>query len=226
MLILSKINDLTRAARGFKQDGKVTGFVPTMGALHQGHLSLIKESLQKTDITVVSIFINPTQFSPDEDFDKYPKQVEKDILLLKKMGVHLLFTPESSNMYTEKKETSTIVDIPYLSNLLCGQSRPVLFQGVCTVVCKLFNIVTPDKAFFGEKDFQQLVIIKKITRDLFFPVEIVACKTAREKDGLALSSRNIYLSESERKIAPEIYKTLLSGQHMFQSGIIESEKLL
>ncbi|MCP4051276.1 MAG: pantoate--beta-alanine ligase, partial [bacterium] len=167
-----------------------------------------------------------TQFSPDEDFDKYPKQVEKDILLLKKMGVHLLFTPESSNMYTEKKETSTIVDIPYLSNLLCGQSRPVLFQGVCTVVCKLFNIVTPDKAFFGEKDFQQLVIIKKITRDLFFPVEIVACKTAREKDGLALSSRNIYLSESERKIAPEIYKTLLSGQHMFQSGIIESEKLL
>jgi pantoate--beta-alanine ligase len=185
------------------------GFVPTMGALHEGHLSLIRKAQEDCQMVVVSIFVNPTQFSPHEDFDKYPRPFASDLELCQKAGVSAVFHPGVSEIYTQHASQTTIVQPPdHLINKLCGLVRPGHFVGVATVVLKLFNIIQPNKSFFGEKDFQQLAVIKNMVSDLDLPVEIVPVTTAREKNGLAISSRNVYLDETQRKLAPKIYETL------------------
>lgn len=196
--------------------GKTIGFVPTMGALHEGHLSLVKRAKSENDITVVSIFVNPTQFGPNEDFDKYPRDMEGDMEKLKKEGVDILFMPDTDAMY--HKGFSTYITVKDLSDKLCGAFRPGHFTGVATVVCKLFNIVIPTRAYFGQKDFQQTVVIRRMIEDLNMDTEMVICPTIREDDGLAMSSRNAYLGDEERRAAAVIYKTLLSASQMIKSG--------
>lgn len=184
------------------------GFVPTMGALHKGHLELVRQSLKSSDITIVSIFVNPLQFGPNEDFSKYPRDLIKDARLLEELGTNAVFYPSVEEMYPEDR--SIQVTESRMSRVLCGMYRDGHFDGVCTVVAKLFNLVKPNLAFFGEKDYQQLCIVKQMVRDLNFDIEIVGLPTVREADGLAMSSRNQYLSDDERRIAPNIYGMLLS----------------
>lgn len=199
MQIIQSPNEMQGLALGFKRMGRTIGFVPTMGFLHEGHLSLMRIAREKCDVLVVSIFINPAQFGPHEDLDAYPRDFERDEALCRDEGVDVLFYPEPGNMYAE--DASAWVDEEGLSSLLCGASRPGHFRGVCTVVCKLFNIVQPDLAVFGEKDAQQLRIIERMVRDLNIPVEIIRGPIVREPDGLAMSSRNKYLSGSQRTSA-------------------------
>lgn len=201
--------------------GKKIGFVPTMGALHEGHLSLVRRSKQENDITVVSIFVNPIQFGPHEDFNRYPRDFEGDFNKLQDEGVDILFYPDEASIYPEGY--STYVEVKGLSEKLCGAFRPGHFRGVATVVTKLFNIVKPTKAYFGQKDYQQSIIIKRMVKDLNIDVEIVVCPTVREKDGLAMSSRNSYLNENERQAATIIYKTLKKTSELIKSGIINGE---
>ncbi|NMC66705.1 MAG: pantoate--beta-alanine ligase [Spirochaetales bacterium] len=186
------------------------GFVPTMGALHEGHLSLIKQAKKENEIVVVSIFVNPKQFGPNEDYSKYPRVHDQDISLCDKESVDFIFLPQESTFYDP--DHLTYVEVENLSNLHCGKSRPGHFRGVTTVVAKLFNIVQPDRAYFGKKDFQQLIIIKKMVEDLSFPIEIIGCPIVRDFDGLALSSRNKYLTTEERKIALKISQTLFRAK--------------
>ena len=197
-------------------NGKTIGFVPTMGALHEGHLSLVKRAKSENDIVVVSIFVNPAQFGPSEDFAKYPRDMEGDMEKLKREGVDILFMPDARAMYSDG--FSTYITVKDLSDKLCGAFRPGHFTGVATVVCKLFNIVKPVAAYFGQKDFQQAAIIKRMVEDLNMDVDIIVCPTIRENDGLAMSSRNVYLSHEERRAATVIYKTLLSASQMIKSG--------
>ncbi|MGB9620899.1 MAG: pantoate--beta-alanine ligase [Brevinematia bacterium] len=199
-----------------KRKGKKIGFVPTMGALHEGHLSLVRQCKKDNDITVVSIFVNPTQFGPNEDYSRYPRTFERDKELLEKEGVDYIFHPAVSEMYPQDYETYIILE--KLPNHLCGLSRPGHFRGVATVVAKLFNIVQPDVAYFGQKDYQQAQIIKKMVRDLNFPIEIVVMPIVREEDGLAMSSRNTYLSQEERKNAIVLYRSLQKAKEMILSG--------
>ena len=189
-----------------KTVGVTVGCVPTMGALHEGHLSLARASVAETDITVVTIFVNPTQFAPGEDLDKYPRRLEEDLKLLGEVGVHYVFNPETDTMYSAGSSTS--VSPPKISRKLEGEFRPTHFGGVATIVLKLFNIVGPDVAYFGQKDFQQVAVIKQMVRDLNVPVEIRTCPIVRDEDGLALSSRNAYLSDEERTIGLTLNKTL------------------
>jgi|Deesub1362A_J573_1020465.scaffolds.fasta_scaffold00073_51 pantoate--beta-alanine ligase len=196
--------------------GRTIGFVPTMGALHEGHMSLIRACRQENDITVVSIFVNPTQFGPHEDFEKYPRDPEGDINKLTDAGVDTLYLPDTASMYPEGFRTSVVVN--GLSDKLCGAFRPGHFSGVATVVTKLLNIVMPTRAYFGQKDYQQSLIIKRLVSDLNIPVEIVTCPTVREHDGLAMSSRNQYLNPDERKAATAIYKCLSSAAEKIKSG--------
>ncbi|MCA9814202.1 MAG: pantoate--beta-alanine ligase [Candidatus Obscuribacterales bacterium] len=190
--------------------GSVIGFVPTMGALHKGHETLIESASTRCDRVVVSIFVNPTQFGPGEDLDKYPRTFEADLEICKRHGVDLVFSPEPAELYQTGTEALTVIEPPReLIERLCGLSRPGHFCGVATVVAKLFNIVRPDKAYFGEKDFQQLQVVKRMVRDLDIPVEIVPVPTVRDHDGLALSSRNAYLSEEQRAIAPRLQAGLV-----------------
>lgn len=196
--------------------GKTIGFVPTMGALHEGHLSLVKRAKSENDIVVVSIFVNPAQFGPKEDFDRYPRDMEGDMEKLKKEGVDILFMPDIKSMYSDG--FSTCITVKGLSDKLCGAFRPGHFTGVATVVCKLFNIVKPVAAYFGQKDFQQTAIIKRMVEDLNMDVDMIVCPTVRENDGFAMSSRNVYLSHEERRAATVIYKTLLSASKMIKSG--------
>ncbi|MFC1512457.1 pantoate--beta-alanine ligase [bacterium] len=189
-----------------KQKGKTIGFVPTMGMLHKGHLSLIRAAKKNTDFVVVSIFINPLQFGPKEDFKQYPRNIKKDKSLLKQERVDLIFYPNAKDIY--KNNFSTYVEETSLTQNLCGRSRTGHFKGVTTVVCKLFNIVQPDAAYFGQKDYQQAMVIKKMTEDLNLPVNIKTCPIIREKSGLALSSRNFYLNIHERKDAGILYQSL------------------
>lgn len=190
--------------------GSIIGFVPTMGALHKGHETLIEAASSRCDRVVVSIFVNPTQFGPGEDLDKYPRTFEADLEICKRHGVDLVFSPEPTELYQSGTEALTFVEPPReLVERLCGLSRPGHFRGVATVVAKLFNIVRPDKAFFGEKDFQQLQVVKRMVRDLDIPVEIVPVPTVRDYDGLALSSRNAYLSKEQREIAPRLQAGLV-----------------
>lgn len=207
---------MNETSRRYLLRGKTIGFVPTMGALHEGHLSLVKRAKSENDITVVSIFVNPTQFGPNEDFDKYPRDMEGDMEKLKKEGVDILFMPDTDAMY--HKGFSTYITVKGLSDKLCGAFRPGHFTGVATVVCKLFNIVIPTRAYFGQKDFQQTVVIKRMIEDLDMNIEMVICPTVREDNGLAMSSRNAYLGEEERKAAAIIYRTLLCASQAIRSG--------
>ncbi len=191
------------------------GFVPTMGALHQGHLSLVRDSKQNNEITVVSIFVNQLQFSPNEDFKNYPRSVNEDLNLLEKEGVDVVLLPTHKELYSVDYGFTVSENI--LSKKLEGQSRPDFFNGVCTIVCKLFNIVLPTQSFFGMKDIQQLVIIKKLVRDLNFNIEIVSCETVRENNGLAMSSRNQYLSDLEKNKASQIYHCLKQAKTMVEN---------
>ncbi len=207
-----------------KKKGKTISFVPTMGYLHEGHLSLMREGKKYGDILVVSIFVNPTQFGPNEDLDKYPRDFEGDLKKCESVGVDVIFYPTNENMYN--KDFQTYVEVQKVTKNLCGLSRPIHFRGVATVVAKLFNIVQPDYAFFGEKDFQQLVVIKQMVKDLNFPIKVIGCPIVREKDGLAMSSRNAYLNEEERKQALCLYKSILKVKELFKNGEKEVKKLI
>ena len=234
MKVIKKIDELTDVLKDYKKEGKTIGLVPTMGFLHKGHASLIKKAVEENDIVVVSDFVNPIQFGPNEDLEAYPRDINADSKLCEDLGANFIFNPEPSEMYHDKK---AFVDIEGLSDNLCGARREGHFRGVCTVCTKLFNIVGPDRAYFGQKDAQQLSIIKKLVFDLNIPVEIVACPIVREDDGLAMSSRNTYLSADERKAALCLSKSIFEGEKMAKDGasvkevlekmeeIISSEKL-
>ena len=192
MQIAYTIKEVREQVKAWKKEGLTVGLVPTMGYLHEGHASLIKKAVEDNDRVVTSIFVNPTQFAPTEDLESYPRDLEKDSRLCESLGVNLIFHPEPEEMYAP--DFCTWVDMDVLSKTLCGKSRPIHFRGVCTVVSKLFNIVTPDRAYFGQKDAQQLAIIRRMVRDLNMDIEIVGCPIVREEDGLAKSSRNTYLN--------------------------------
>lgn len=210
MQTCTTLADLRAAIREQKNSGHSIGFVPTMGNLHEGHLNLMRRAREISDCVVASIFVNPLQFGPQEDLASYPRTLEADQASLASEGIALLFAPPVEEMYPQGEDSQTIVSVPKLANILCGAHRPGHFTGVTTVVAKLFNIVAPDFAVFGEKDYQQLAIIRRMCADLSLPIEIVGVPTTRAADGLALSSRNNYLSAAERKIAPELRATLLA----------------
>lgn len=210
MKILDNIQGTREVMQVFRDRKNYIALVPTMGNLHAGHLSLVKKAQEKTDCVIASIFVNPLQFAEHEDFGKYPRTLQNDLELLHDAGVKAVFLPQDADMYPKPREETTVVYVPELSKELCGVTRPHFFQGVATVVAKLFNIIQPNMAIFGEKDYQQLVVVKQLTQDLCFPIEILSGATVREDNGLALSSRNQYLSATERKIAPELYKELVS----------------
>ncbi len=224
MKIIDNIKELKEELK--KIDGTL-GLVPTMGALHNGHLSLIKKAVSENDNVVVSVFVNPIQFGIGEDLDKYPRQLQKDTELCQNEGVKILFAPMVSEMYQEDKKNLTLICPPYeVVDKLCGKSRPGHFDGVCSVVAKLFNLTKANKAYFGQKDAQQLFIIKKMVRDLNFDIEIVACPIVRETDNLALSSRNQYLTQSDRKLALNISKALFNIKKLFNDGIDDVRALV
>lgn len=211
--------DKLEAWFGYKdRQNKTLGFVPTMGYLHEGHLSLIKAAKSENDLVVVSVFVNPTQFSPGEDFESYPRDIHRDYRLAYEAGADVVFNPEANEIYMPGSSTAVEV-VGDFTKKLCGASRPTHFKGVTTVVNILFNIVKPDKAYFGQKDAQQAFIIKKMVRDLHIPVEVVICPIVRESDGLAMSSRNVYLSSEERKQATNLNKGLQKAEEYLKSGI-------
>jgi len=206
-------------SKAYLLQNKTIGFVPTMGALHDGHLSLVKAAKQENDVTVVSIFVNPIQFAPSEDFERYPRDIEGDTEKLQREKVSILFIPEISSMYPER--SLTYVEVNEISERLCGAFRPGHFRGVATIVTKLLNIVKPTKVYFGQKDFQQTVIIRQLVRDLNIDVDVIVCPTIREYDGLAMSSRNKYLTAEQRKAAAVIYECLKEASDLIKSGIID-----
>lgn len=225
MTVATNISEVRQQVKDWKRNGLTVGLVPTMGYLHEGHASLIKTSVEYCDKTVVSVFLNPTQFAPNEDLESYPRDFDNDKKLCEEMGADLVFHPEVSEMYDE--DSSTFVEI--LSDMpkqLCGKTRPIHFRGVCTVVSKLFNIVTPDRAFFGEKDAQQLAIIRKMVKDMSYGIEIIGCPIVRESDGLAKSSRNTYLSDEERKAALCLSKAVNLGKEIIANGEKNAETVL
>lgn len=212
------IDGVREQVRAWRRGGERIAFVPTMGNLHAGHMSLVARARELADRVVVSIFVNPLQFSAGEDLSAYPRTPEEDAALLQAAGVELLFLPEEAEIYPRGREGVTFVEVPGLSDLLCGASRPGHFRGVATVVNKLFNIVQPDVACFGEKDFQQLAVLRRMVAELDMPVEMVGVPTLRESDGLAMSSRNGYLTAAERQIAPALYQTLQTLAERLRSG--------
>ncbi|MGB2985543.1 MAG: pantoate--beta-alanine ligase [Phycisphaerae bacterium] len=216
MLVLTDIDSCRQAVQQAQGKGHTVGLVPTMGALHEGHLSLIRTARGRCDFVAVTIFVNPTQFGPNDDYEKYPTLLEADLAECKAVGVDLVFTPTVEAMYPPDSETT--VHVGGVTEGLCGACRPGHFDGVATVVTKLFNILPADLAFFGEKDYQQLVMIRRMVCDLNIPIEIVACPTVREPDGLALSSRNAYLSEDERKQASSLNRALFAAADRIASG--------
>lgn len=217
MKIATTIAEVRAQVREWKQQGLTVGLVPTMGYLHEGHASLVKTSVQQCDRTVASVFLNPTQFGPGEDLETYPRDFERDCALLTECGCDMVFHPEVSEMYPDGFATFVEVQSE-MPRQLCGKTRPIHFRGVCTVVSKLFNIVTPDKAFFGQKDAQQLAIIRRMVLDLSMGIEIVGCPIIREADGLAKSSRNTYLSAEERKAALVLSRAVKLGQELVRNG--------
>ena len=216
MRVIEAISEIKALINSNRSLGKTIGFVPTMGYLHEGHLSLAKRSVHDNDFTVISIFVNPTQFGPNEDFEKYPRDMERDLQLAESAGVDVIFVPGVAEMYPDKYKT--YVNVDDITNVLCGQSRPGHFKGVTTVVNKLFNIVEPHTAYFGQKDAQQVVVIEKMVRDLNMNLEIVTCPIIRESDGLALSSRNIYLDKNEREAAVILSKSLFETEKLIKEG--------
>jgi pantoate--beta-alanine ligase len=221
---IATIAEMKAACRQVTRNGKTLGFVPTMGALHEGHLSLVRASKARCDATAVSVFVNPLQFGPAEDLDKYPRTLERDAELLQQLGVDLLFTPAAEEMYPPGAQTHVLVE--ELSNKLDGASRPGHFRGVATVVAKLFEIVRPDYAFFGQKDAAQVAVLRKLVNDLDMDVELVVCPIVRESDGLAMSSRNAYLTPEQRQYAPVLYRALLRVQAAADHGERDSAKLI
>lgn len=213
--IVKTIAEVRSAVKAWKREGLTVGLVPTMGYLHEGHKSLIDRAVSENDRVVVSDFVNPTQFGPNEDFESYPRDIKADAALCEAAGASLIFNPEPEEMYDN---ALTFVDMDKITKVLCGKTRPIHFSGVCTVVSKLFNIVQPDKAYFGQKDAQQLCVIKKMVKDLNFDIEIVGCPIIREADGLAKSSRNTYLKSDERQAALCLSRSLKMGREMIANG--------
>ncbi len=216
MIEITKVKDMQELSKNWKKNSFKIAFVPTMGYLHEGHLSLVRLAKKLGDKIVVSIFVNPLQFGPSEDFREYPRDLKRDKNLLEKEGVDVVFVPETEEMYPEGFQT--YVEVTEITRGLCGAFRPGHFKGVTTVVLKLFNIVKPDIAIFGEKDYQQLQVIKRMVKDLNLDIEIIGAPTVREKDGLAMSSRNTYLSPEERKSALSLYKSLLLAEELVKKG--------
>jgi len=207
------------------EKGKIIGFVPTMGGFHEGHLSLIRKGREDSDVLVVSIFVNPTQFGPEEDFESYPRDLERDVKWCKQEGVDVVFAPSREEMYPD--DYSTFVEVEgYLTSTLEGNSRPGHFRGITTILTKLFNIVSPDRSYFGEKDYQQHLVVRKLVRELNLNMEIVTLPTVREKDGLALSSRNSYLTREERKAATILYRSLLRAKENTLQGIRNAKAII
>src|SRR3984885_9661431 len=224
MQVLSTIREMRAACRAVRRRGQSLGLVPTMGALHVGHIELVRAARAQCDVVAASIFVNPTQFGPNEDFAKYPRTFEQDCALLKAEGVALVFAPQPEEMYPPR--ASTFVEVGGISDRLDGVSRPGHFRGVATIVAKLFHIVGPDRAFFGQKDAAQVAVLRSMVRDLNFPLEIVVCPTVREPDGLALSSRNRYLSPAERQIALTLRRTLTEIEERATQGEERSSGLI
>lgn len=216
MKVVTEISALRACLEETRRAQQTIGFVPTMGYLHEGHLSLVKKAKEMTDLVVMSIFVNPLQFGPNEDYSRYPRDLERDRRLAEEAGVDLLFAPSVEEMYPVPVRTT--VSVSGLSEVLCGKSRPGHFDGVATVVTKLFNIVQPHYAFFGQKDAQQVAVIEQMVADLSIPVTIVPCPTMREADGLAMSSRNVYLNPEERKQATVLYESLQKALQLLKSG--------
>lgn len=223
MKIVSTIDEVRAQVKEWRKEGLTIGFVPTMGYLHEGHASLM-DAASENDKVVVSIFVNPMQFGPNEDLASYPRDLEHDAKVCEEHGVDLIFHPTPEEMYGEN--FYSYVDMKVLTEELCGLSRPVHFRGVCTVVTKLFNIVTPDRAYFGQKDAQQLAIIKRMVKDLNQPLQIIGCPIVREEDGLAKSSRNTYLSAEERKAALVLSRSIYLGKEMVEAGERDAKKVL
>ena len=224
MQIEKTVAGVKAQVKAWKKEGLSVGLVPTMGYLHEGHKSLIERAVKENDKGVVSVFVNPTQFGPTEDLESYPRDLNADSILCEDAGAALIFAPEVSEMYAE--DFTTYVNMSGVTAELCGKSRPIHFRGVCTVVNKLFNIATPDRAYFGEKDAQQLAVIRRMVRDLNMNVEVVGCPIIREADGLAKSSRNTYLSSEERQAALVLSRAIKAGKAMVQSGEKDGEKVL
>lgn len=224
MKVHKAIKPLLETIAEIKRENKSIGFVPTMGYLHEGHLSLIRQARKDTDFVIVSIFVNPAQFGPREDFKRYPRAIKRDIMLCEKEGADIIFTPEAKEMYP--KGYATYVNVERIAERLCGAFRPDHFRGVSTVVAKLFNITMPDIAYFGRKDAQQAIIVKRMAEDLNMSVKIKVMPIVREKDGLAMSSRNVYLNPKERGRAQSIYKSLKSAKELFDNGERDSKKIV
>lgn len=224
MKLIHSISQMRQLSRRLRRQGARLGLVPTMGALHEGHLSLVRAAKVKSDLVAVSIFVNPTQFGPNEDFARYPRSLEKDCELLEREGVEFVFAPSAEEMYPSG--AVTWVTIEGLSERLCGKSRPGHFRGVATVVAKLFNVVEPDIAFFGQKDAAQVAVLKRMVRELNFPVEVEVCPIVRESDGLALSSRNAYLTADERRMALVLHASLQRAQKLFHDGERDAPKIV
>ena len=222
--VIKTVREVREHVRAWRNEGLNVGLVPTMGFLHEGHRGLIERAVAENDRVVVSVFINPIQFAPNEDLESYPRDIEADRALCTDAGAAMIFNPEPAEMYPQG--FCTAVDMNGLKFELCGKSRPIHFSGVCTVVTKLFNIVGPDRAYFGQKDAQQLAIIRRMVRDLNMPLEVVGCPIVREEDGLAKSSRNTYLNEQERAAALILSKTIFLGQKLVDEGERDAKKLI
>lgn len=226
--VVNEIKSLREIVKNYRKEGKTIALVPTMGCLHEGHKSLMQKAHSIADVTIISVFVNPIQFCPGEDYDKYPRTLDADKIVAESAGVDVIFAPSVNEMYPglQKFSDLTMVVPPYeLTDIMCGKSRVGHFDGVETVVSKLFNIVQPDFACFGMKDIQQLFLIKKMVRDLNFPVEIIPCPLVREESGLALSSRNKYLSDSDKQIALSISKAIFAIRDLYRAGVTDTKKL-
>ena len=225
MIIANTVKDVRDVVKEWKRNGLTVGLVPTMGALHEGHASLVTAAAAGCDRVVASVFVNPTQFGEGEDLDSYPRDFERDCGILEERGCHMVFHPSVEEMYPEGYATYVNLESE-MTKQLCGKSRPGHFRGVCSVVSKLFNIVDPDRAYFGEKDAQQLAVIKRMVKDMNFDIEIVGCPTVREDDGLAKSSRNSYLNERERAAATVLYRSMERAKAMAKEGVSDASQLL
>lgn len=224
MNIVETVAGVREQVKAWRKEGLTVGLVPTMGYLHEGHKSLIDKAVEENDRVVVSVFVNPIQFGPSEDLASYPRDLDRDAKLCEDAGADLVFHPSDGEMYFD--DFCTFVDMEDLTKGLCGKTRPTHFRGVCTVVSKLFHIVAPDRAYFGQKDAQQLAVIRRMVRDLNFDLEIVGCPIVREEDGLAKSSRNTYLSEEERRAAVVLHKGLDAGKQLLDSGETDAAKIV
>ncbi|MBQ6400743.1 MAG: pantoate--beta-alanine ligase [Firmicutes bacterium] len=223
MIIVKTIEQTREVVRGWKAEGKTVGLCPTMGYLHEGHLSLMTASKKDNDKTVATVFVNPMQFGPTEDLAKYPRDLERDCRMMEAEGVDMVFAPEAEEMYAD--DFCTFVDMTGVSEGLCGRSRPVMFRGVCTVLTKLINIVCPDRMYLGKKDAQQLAVVRRMVRDLDFDLEVVGCPTVREEDGLAKSSRNTYMNPEQRQASRVLSRSLRAAQDAIAGGQTDSGQL-